>query len=148
MSFLFINEKDIEDLKEEIEEDFGLKPSKDNSKDNKEKKQTVEERIIQRCQQVQKKCSSIIDVLPYYGAARKAIEYQTGKDYITEEELTPTERAKRGKEVVEGIESTVADICGLKLPKRIKAHRKILNLAKDILLEDEKGRESVEAKNN
>ena len=40
MSMLFINQKDIEDLKEQIEEEFGLKPPK------KDKKETVEDRII------------------------------------------------------------------------------------------------------
>ncbi len=68
MSTLFMNQQDYDDLIEEIEEDFGLKP-----KDNKEKKQTVEDRIIERCEKVQEFCSSAIDRLPIYREVRKAI---------------------------------------------------------------------------
>ena len=93
MSMLFINDKDIKDLKDQIEEEFGLKPSKNNSKDNKEKKQTVEERIINRCKLVQRGCSLALDQHPYAGPVKNAIELKTGKDFITEEELTREERA-------------------------------------------------------
>ena len=35
---LFINQQDLDDLTDQIYEEYGLKPSKNNSKDNKEKK--------------------------------------------------------------------------------------------------------------
>ena len=117
---LFINQQDIDDLTDQIYEEFGLKPSKNNPKDNKEKKETVEDRIINRCKEVQKNCSSAIDELPYYGAAKKAIECKTGKDYITDEKLTPIERINRCKEVASGIKDTLVDAFGLKLPQMSK----------------------------
>ncbi len=60
MSMLFIHQEDIDDLKEQIEEEFGLKPPKNDSKNNNEKKETVEDRIIKRCEIVQKGCSLLI----------------------------------------------------------------------------------------
>ena len=69
---------------------------------------------------MQKYCSSAIDDLPYYGAAKKAIECKTGKDYITDEKLTASERIMRFKEVVEGIKDTLVDDFGLKLPQMSK----------------------------
>ena len=131
---LFINQQDIDDLKDQIYEEFGLKPSKNNTKDNKEKKETVEDRIINRCKKVQKYCSSAIDDLPYYGAAKKAIECKTGKDYITDEKLTTSERIKRCKEVASGIKDTLVDAFGLKLPqipKRVKRVKKIVEILEE-----------------
>ena len=101
MSMLFINQKDIEDLKEQIQEEFGLKPPK---KDNKE---TVEDRIIKRCESVQKDCSLLLDQIPRYGSIKSAIECVTGKDFITEKELEPKERVKCAIGAVAGIEDFV-----------------------------------------
>ncbi len=129
---LFINQQDIDDLKDQIYEEFGLKPSKNNTKDNKEKKETVEDRIINRCKKVQKYCSSAIDELPYYGAAKKAIECKTGKDYITDEKLTPIERINRFKEVASGITDTLVDAFGLpEIPKRVKRVKKIVEILEE-----------------
>ena len=136
---LFINQQDLDDLTDEIYEEFGLKPSKNNSKDNKEKKETVEDRIINRCKKVVKYCSSAIDDLPYCGAAKKAIECKTGKDYFTDEKLTPNERIDRFKEVASGIKDTVADAFGLKLPeipKRVKRIKKIVELVRGQMEQD------------
>ena len=136
---LFINQQDLDDLRDEIYEEYGLKPSKNNQKDNKEKKETVEDRIINRCKKVQKYCSSAIDDLPYYGAAKKAIECKSGKDYITDEKLTPKERINRCKEVASGIKDTVADAFGLKLPeipKRVKRIKKIVELVRGQMEQD------------
>ncbi len=80
----FINQKDIDDLKDEIEEEFGLKPPKNASKDNNKKKQTVEDRIIKICEMVQKDCSLLLHQLHIYGTVKTAIECVTGKDFITE----------------------------------------------------------------
>ena len=136
---LFINQQDLDDLTDEIYEEFGLKPSKNNSKDNKEKKETVEDRIINRCKKVVKYCSSAIDDLPYCGAAKKAIECKTGKDYFTDEKLTPNERINRFKEVASGIKDTVADAFELKLPeipKRVKMVKKIVELVRGQMEQD------------
>ena len=145
---LFINQQDIDDLTDQIYEEFGLKPSKNNPKDNKEKKETVEDRIINRCKKVQKYCSSAIDDLPYYGAAKKAIECKTGKDYITDEKLTPIERINRCKEVASGIKDTLVDAFGLKLPqipKRVKRVKKIVEILEEGLKNEI---ESDSSKNN
>ena len=130
---LFINQQDLDDLQDEIYEEYGLKPAKNNPKDNKEKKETVEDRIINRCKKVEKYCSSVIDNLPYYGAAKKAIECKSGKDYITDEKLTPKERINRCKEVASGIKDTLADAFGLKcqIPKRVKMVKKIVDMVKE-----------------
>ena len=149
MSMLFINQKDLDDLREEIDEEFGLKPSKNNSKNNKEKKETVEDRIINRCKKVEKYCSSAIDLLPYYGAAKKAIECKTGKDYITDEELTLSERINRGYEVASGIKDTLADAFGLKfpdVPKKVELVKQIVEIIGEDL-KKEKGREPDSSKN-
>ena len=52
-----MNQKDINYLKEEIKENFWLKSSKNDLKDNKKKKQTVEDRIINRCKLFERGCS-------------------------------------------------------------------------------------------
>ena len=140
---LFINQQDLDDLIDEIEEDFGVKPPKNNSKDNKEKKETVEDRIINRCKQVQKACSSIIDELPYCGAAKKAIECKTGKDYITDEKLTPTERINRGVDVTLGIVDTVADTFGMIAPRAVVAAKQLI----DITVVSKKASEQDKSKN-
>ena len=143
---LFINQQDIDDLTDQIYEEFGLKPSKNNPKDNKEKKETVEDRIINRCKKVQKYCSSAIDELPYYGAAKKAIECKTGKDYITDEKLTPIERINRFKEVASGITDTLVDAFGLpQIPKRVKRVKKIVEILEEGLKNEI---ESDSSKNN
>ena len=103
MSFLFINQQDIDDWKDQIEEEFGLKSPKKNSKDNNEKKETVEDRIIKRCEMVQKGGSLLLDQVPRWGAIKSAIEFKTGKDYITDETLTPEERKNCAKRAVAGI---------------------------------------------
>ena len=93
---LFINDKDIKDLTDEIEEDFGLKPPKNDSKNNKGKKQTVEDRIINRCKLVQAGCSLALDQLSYVGSIKSAMECKDGKDFVTGEELSAGERAMCG----------------------------------------------------
>ena len=122
--------------------DFGLKPPKNNSKDNKEKKETVEDRIINRCKNVQNVCSSVINKHPFYGPIRKVIECKTGKDYITDEELAPSERLDRGFDVV----SEIADTFGMDIPEKIErvneAHVNLLSQ-----LESEKGSEPDNSKN-
>ena len=55
--FFFINQKVIDDLIDDIHEEFGL----NSSKDNKKKKQSVEDRIIKRCEIVQRGCSLALD---------------------------------------------------------------------------------------
>ena len=99
-----MNQKDIDDLHDEIEEEFGLKPPK---KDN-ENKQTVEERIIKRCERVQQICSMALDQHPFAGPVKGALECISGKDYITEEELTPGERALCGVGAVTGMLGNIA----------------------------------------
>ena len=104
MSFLFINQQDIDDWTDQINEEFGLKSPKNDSKDNNEKKETVEDRIIKRCEMVQKGCSLLLDQVPRWGAIKSAIEYKTGKDYITDEVLTPEERKECLIGAVAGVE--------------------------------------------
>ena len=140
---LFINQQDLDDLKDQIEEEFGLKPPKNNSKDNKEKKETVEDRIINRCKLVQEACSSIIDELPYAGAAKKAIECKTGKDYITDEKLTPSERISRGVDVASGIVDTVAGAFDMIGPRLVVAAKNLI----DITVVSKKASEQDKSKN-
>ena len=99
-----MNQKDIDDLQDEIKEEFGLKPPKKNN----EKKQTVEERIIERCERVQNICSMALDQHPFAGPVKSAMECISGKDYITEEELTPAERALCGVGAVTGMLGNIA----------------------------------------
>ena len=133
---LFITQQDLDDLTDQIEEDFGLKPPKNNSKDNKEKKETVEDRIINRCKNVQNLCSWAINKHPFCGPIRKVIECKTGKDYITGEELAPSERLDRGFDVV----SEIADTFGMNIPEKIeKVNEAQVNLLRQ--LEGEKGSE-------
>ena len=140
---LFINQQDLDDLRDEIEEDFGLKPPKNKSKDNKEKKETVEDRIINRCKLVQEACSSIIDELPYAGAAKKAIECKTGKDYITDKKLTPSERISRGVDVASGIVDTVAGAFDMIGPRLVVAAKNLI----DITVVSKKASEQDKSKN-
>ena len=138
MSMLFINQKDIEDLKEQIEEEFGLKPPK---KDNKE---TVEDRIIKRCESVQKDCSLLLDQIPRYGSIKNAIECATGKDFITDEELKPKERVKCAIGAVAGIEDFVPS--NMEIGGMTKVGLDILNMVDQInstkeVLEREKERD-------
>ena len=118
MSFLFINQQDIDDWKDQIEEEFGLKSPKNDSKDNTEKKETVEDRIIKRCEMVQKGCSLLLDQVPRWGAMKSAIEFKTGKDYITDETLTPEERKNCAVGAVAGIGDFLPN--GVKLKGRLK----------------------------
>ena len=134
---LFINQKDIEDLKEQIEEEFGLKPKKDN-------KESVEDRIIKRCESVQKDCSLLLDQIPRYGSIKSAIECATGKDFITEEELKPKERVKCAIGAVAGIEDFVPS--NMELGGLTKVGLDILNMVDQInstkeVLEREKERD-------
>ena len=103
-----MNQKDIDDLHDEIEEEFGLKPPKKNN----EKKETVEERIIKRCERVQNICSMALDLHPFAGPVRGAMECISGKDYITEEELTSGERALCGVGAVTGMLGNIAGNMG------------------------------------
>ena len=113
MSFLFINQQDIDDWTDQINEEFGLKSPKNDSKDNNEKKETVEDRIIKRCEMVQKGCSLLLDRVPRWGAIKNAIEYKTGKDYITDEVLTPEKRKECAIGAVAGVEDFLPN--GVKL---------------------------------
>ena len=113
MSFLFINQHDIDDWTDQINEEFGLKSPKNDSKDNNEKKEKVEDRIIKRCEMVQKGCSLLLDQVPRWGAIKSAIEYKTGKDYITDEVLTPEERKECLIGAVAGVEDFLPN--GVKL---------------------------------
>ena len=113
MSFLFINQQDIDDWTDQINEEFGLKSPKNDSKDNNEKKETVEDRIIKRCEMVQKGGSLLLDQVPRWGAIKSAIEYKTGKDYITDEVLTPEERKECLIGAVAGVEDFLPN--GVKL---------------------------------
>ena len=113
MSFLFINQQDIDDWTDQINEEFGLKSPKNDSKDNNEKKETVEDRIIKRCEMVQKGCSLLLDQVPRWGAIKSAIEYKTGKDYITDEVLTPEKRKECAIGAVAGVEDFLPN--GVKL---------------------------------
>ena len=124
MSMLFINEKDIEDLKEQIEEEFGLKPPK------KDKKETVEDRIIKRCESVQKDCSLLLDQIPRYGSIKNAIECATGKDFITGEELNSKERVKCAIGAVAGIEDFVPS--NMEIGGMTKVGLDILNMVDQI----------------
>ena len=124
MSMLFINQKDIEDLKEQIEEEFGLKPPK------KDKKETVEDRIIKKCKSVQKDCSLLLDQIPRYGSIKNAIECATGKDFITDEELKPKERVKCAIGAVAGIEDFVPS--NMKIGGMTKVGLDILNMVDQI----------------
>ena len=99
-----MNQKDFDDLQDQIEEEFGLKPPKKNN----EKKQTVEERIIKRCERVQNICSMALDLHSFAGPVRGAMECISGKDYMTEEELTPGERALCGVGAVTGMLGNIA----------------------------------------
>ena len=138
MSMLFINQKDIEDLKEQIEEEFGLKPPK------KDKKETVEDRIIKRCESVQKDCSLLLDQIPRYGSIKNAIECATGKDFITGEEFGPKERIKCAIGAVAGIEDFVPS--NMEIGGMTKVGLDILNMVDQInstkeVLEREKERD-------
>ena len=86
---------------------MGLKPPKNDSKDNNMKKESIEDRIIKKCEMAQKDCSLLLDQIPRYGSIKNAIECATGKDFITEEKLTPKERVKCTIGVVAGIEDFV-----------------------------------------
>ena len=95
---------------------------------------------------MQKYCSSVLDELPYCGAAKKAIECKTGKDYITDEKLTPIERINRFKEVASGITDTLVDAFGLpQIPKRVKRVKKIVEILEEGLKNEI---ESDSSKNN
>ena len=124
MSMLFINQKDIEDLKEQIEEEFGLKPPK------KDKKETVEDRIIKKCKSVQKDCSLLLDQIPRYGSIKNAIECATGKDFITGEEFGPKERIKCAIGAVAGIEDFVPS--NMEIGGMTKVGLDILNMVDQI----------------
>ena len=124
MSMLFINQKDIEDLKEQIEEEFGLKPPK------KDKKETVEDRIIKKCKSVQKDCSLLLDQIPRYGSIKNAIECATGKDFITDVELKPKERVKCAIGAVAGIEDFVPS--NMEIGGMTKVGLDILNMVDQI----------------
>ena len=84
-----MNQKDINDLFKEVEEEYGLNPYKNNSKNNNNKKQTVEDRFIKRCEIIQKVGSLVLDQHPEFGIAKGIYKCITGKDFITEEKLTP-----------------------------------------------------------
>ena len=68
----------------------------------------MEERIIKRCERVQNICSMALDLHPFSGPVKSAMECISGKDYITEEELTPAERALCGVGAVTGMLGNIA----------------------------------------
>ena len=155
-----MTQKDIDDLHDEIEEEFGLRPPKKNN----EKKQTVEERIIKRCERVQKICSMALDRHSFAGPIRGAMECISGKDYITEEELSPGERALCGVGAVTGMLGNVAGnmrkigietmgtiaMKGMdKVESNLSTGKDVLELLMDIGLENKKENEQrVEQGNN
>ena len=160
MSTLFMNQKDFDDLQDQIEEEFGLKPPKKNN----EKKQTVEERIIKRCERVQNICSMALDLHSFAGPVRGAMECISGKDYMTEEELTPGERALCGVGAVTGMLGNIAGNMGKigietmgtiamkgmdKVETYLSTGKDALELVMDIGLENKKENEQrVEQGNN
>ena len=85
-----------------------------------------------------------LDNLPYYGAAIKAIECKTGKEYLTDKELTPKERFDRGVEVAEGIGK---DLFGCDIPKKVGMVNKAFGELLDIVSEKEKERKADRPKN-
>lgn len=87
----FLTQKEQDELFKEVEEEFGLNPPKNNSK-----KGTVEDRIIKRCERIQKVCSIALDHHPHFGIAKGIYQCIKGKDFVTEEKLTPGERALSG----------------------------------------------------
>ncbi len=65
IKFYFFYKSVIDDLIDDIHEEFGLNSSNNKSKDNKKKKQSVEDRIIKRCEIVQRGCSLALDQNSY-----------------------------------------------------------------------------------
>ena len=63
-----MNEKDFHYLSEEIKENFGLKPP------NPERKETVEDRVIKRCENVQNFCKLALKQLSHEGENKTSIK--------------------------------------------------------------------------
>ena len=83
--FLFISPKDLDDLTDEIQN--GFNPENEGV-------QSVEDRIIDRCRRIQKGCSLALDLHPYAGEVKGAMELITGKEFVTDEPLTPKEKGR------------------------------------------------------
>ena len=149
MSFLFMNEKDIDDLFDEIEEEsVWINSSNNNSKDNKEKKQPVLDRIIKRCELVQRGGLLALDLHPYVGPVKNAMEFITGKEFITNKKLNLKERAKRAPGVITGIGTGIKYLDNvLNLVDQANLVNDVLELNKDIDEQKERKREYDRIKN-
>ena len=73
-------------------EEFIL-PSKNNSKNNNNKKQTGVDRFIKKMELIKQIVSLDFDQHPELGIAKGIYECIIGKDFMTEEKLTKGERA-------------------------------------------------------
>ena len=87
-----LTQKEQDELFKQAEEEFGLNPPKNNSK----KKETVEERIIKRCERIQQVGSLALDQHPTFGIAKGIYECIKGEDFVTQEKLSAGERALCG----------------------------------------------------
>ena len=148
MSFLFMNEKDIDDLFDEIEEESGLNSSNNNPKDNKEKKQPVLDRIIKRCELVQRGGLLALDLHPYVGPVKNAMEFISGKEFITNKNLKLKERLKRAPGVIAGIGTGNKFLDNvLTLVDKANWGNDVVELKKDIDEQKEREREYDRIKN-
>ena len=93
-----LTQKEQDALFKQVEEEFGLNPPKNNSK-----KETVEDRIIKRCERIQQLGSLALDQHGTFGIAKGIYECIKGKDFVTEEKLTPGERALCGIGALTGL---------------------------------------------
>ena len=130
-----MNQKDIDDLFKEVEEEYGLNPYKNNSKNNNKKKETIEDRIIKRCERIQQVCSMVLDQHPEFGIAKGIYECIKGKDFITEEKLTPGERALCGFGALTGLgrKFTNTKTMGGIFLKEINKVTNLITTGKDLL---------------
>ena len=58
---------------------MGLKPPKNDSKDNNMKKESIEDRIIKKCEMAQKDCSLLLDQIPRWDQWKVQYNVQLGK---------------------------------------------------------------------
>ncbi len=58
---------------------LGLKPPKNDSKDNNMKKESIEDRIIKKCEMAQKDCSLLLDQIPRWDQWKVQYNVQLGK---------------------------------------------------------------------
>ena len=77
-----LTQKEQDALFKQVEEEFGLNPPKNNSK-----KETVEDRIIKRCERIQQLGSLALDQHGTFGIAKGIYECIKGKDFVTEKKV-------------------------------------------------------------